>query len=117
MEKSGPETYEKLRWRDMAAIRILDYLDNSGREFTNPYRGGEKTVIDPFNLIWLGARNGTGGAKPLFFEDMIQLFRQLTGQLPQQSDLNVKLLSGGCSDGDTDWNRISSVSVMRTGRE
>ncbi len=82
-EQSGPEAYKKLRWKDLAAIRILDYLDNSGREFLNPYRGGEKTAIDPFNLIWLGARNGTGGAKPLFFEDMIQLFRQLTGQLPE----------------------------------
>ena len=81
-EQSGPGPYKKLRWKDLAAIRILDYLDNSGREFLNPYRSWEKTTIDPFNLIWRGARKGTGGAKPLFLEDMIQLFRQLTGQLP-----------------------------------
>ncbi len=82
-EIEGPEAYDSLRWQDIAAIRILDYLDNAGREFSNPYRGGEKSVTDPFNLLWLGAKNGTGGAKPLFFEDMIQLFRQLTGQLPR----------------------------------
>ncbi len=83
-ESGGPEAYNSLRWQDIAAIRILDYLDNAGREFSNPYRGGEKSVTDPFNLLWLGAKNGTGGSKPLFFEDMIQLFRQLTGQLPRK---------------------------------
>jgi lysine 2,3-aminomutase len=83
-EKTGPEIYRELRWKDFAAIRILDYLDNSGREFVNPYRKGEITINDPFNLIWLGAKSGSGGSKPLFFEDMIQLFRQLTGQLPQK---------------------------------
>jgi lysine 2,3-aminomutase len=79
---SGDEFYQ-LRWKDIAAIRILDYIDNSGREFINPLRGGEKMLNDPFLLLWLGAKKGTGGSKPLFFEDMIQLFRQLTGQLPQ----------------------------------
>ncbi len=82
-ENAGTEALGSLRWQDFAAIRILDYLDNAGREFSNPYRGGKKAVTDPFNLLWLGARNGTGGAKPLFFEDMIYLFRQLTGQLPR----------------------------------
>lgn len=82
-EKSGPEIFAKLRWRDLAAIRILDYLDNAGLEFINPYKGGEKMLNDPFNFIWLAAKSGAGGSKPLFFEDMIQLFRQLTGQLTQ----------------------------------
>ncbi|KAF5084750.1 hypothetical protein DSECCO2_75990 [anaerobic digester metagenome] len=78
----GREAFKHLRWQDFAAIRILDYLDNAGRSFSNPYRGGEITVSDPFQLLWLGVRFGSGGAKPLFFEDMIQLFRQLTRQMP-----------------------------------
>jgi lysine 2,3-aminomutase len=77
-EKTSPEVYAGLRWKDIAAIRILDYLDNSGREFINPHRGGEKMMNDPFNFLWLGVKKGSGGSKPLFFEDMIQLFRQLT---------------------------------------
>jgi lysine 2,3-aminomutase len=81
---AGPEIYAGLRWKDLAAIRILDYLDHAGREFTNPFRAGKKICNDPFQLIWLGVKTGSGGAKPLFFEDMIQLFRQLTGQLPQR---------------------------------
>jgi lysine 2,3-aminomutase len=81
--QGGRSGFEKLRWNDFAAIRILDYLENSGREFKNPYRNGEKTLNDPFQLLWLGAKEGAGGAKPLFFEDMIYLFRQLNGRLPQ----------------------------------
>ena len=82
-EKSGPDIYTGLRWKDLAAIRILDYLDNAGREFINPHRGGERMLNDPFNFLWLAAKMGAGGSKPLFFEDMIQLFRQLTGLLLQ----------------------------------
>jgi lysine 2,3-aminomutase len=82
-EITGRKGFEKLRWQDFAAIRILDYLNNSGREFVNPYRNGEKTLNAPFHLLWLGIKEGAGGAKPLFFEDMIKLFRQLNNQLPQ----------------------------------
>lgn len=88
----GRSGFEKLRWQDQAAIRILDYLDNSGREFVNPYRNGEKTLNDPFQLLWLGVKNGSGGAKPLFFDDMIQLFRQLNNQLPQELPTKEKVL-------------------------
>jgi len=79
----GRKGFELLRWQDYAAIRILDYASNSGREFKNPYRNGEITKTEPFRILWLGLKKGTGGAKPLFFEDMINLFRQLTGKLPQ----------------------------------
>jgi len=82
-EKGGRSGFEQLRWQDFAAIRILDYLDNSGREFSNPYRNGQKTLTAPFQLLWLGIKKGSGGAKPLFFQDMIYLFRQLSNQLPQ----------------------------------
>lgn len=81
--ESGRGAFEQLRWQDLAAIRILDYLDNSGREFPNPYRNGNTTVNDPFLHVWLGVKQGSGGAKPLFFQDMIYLFRQLNNQLTQ----------------------------------
>jgi lysine 2,3-aminomutase len=81
-QAAGPGTYAALRWADLAAIRILDYLDHAGLEFKNPFRAGKQIRNDPFQLIWLGVKTGSGGAKPLFFEDMIHLFRQLTGQRP-----------------------------------
>lgn len=84
-EEGGRKGFETLRWQDIAAIRILDYVEHSGREFKNPYRNGEITVTDPFALLWICAKEGVGGAKPQFFEDMLYLFRQLTQRLQQNT--------------------------------
>jgi len=79
-EVSGQGALGKLGWEDYAAIRILDYIDNAGREFEDLNLRGEIAVSNPIKLIWLGVNFGTGGAKPAFFEDMLQLFEQLTGK-------------------------------------
>jgi lysine 2,3-aminomutase len=81
----GREAFEKLEWKDFAAIRILDYIDNAGREFDDLNLHGEKAISNPIALIWLAVNFGTGGAKPFFFEDMLQLFRQFTGNLERNS--------------------------------
>ncbi|PLX17854.1 MAG: KamA family protein [Marinilabiliales bacterium] len=78
------ESFEKLEWKDFAAIRILDYIDNAGREFDDLNLRGEKAISNPIALIWLAVNFGTGGAKPFFFEDMLQLFRQFTGNLKRE---------------------------------
>ena len=78
-EIQGRDIFEELSWQDLAAIRILDYIDNAGREFEDQNLRGEKAVSNPITLIWLGVTYGTGGAKPFFFEDMLHLFRQLSG--------------------------------------
>jgi lysine 2,3-aminomutase len=74
------EDFQALEWRDFAAIRILDYIDNAGREFRDLNLRGELAVSNPFRLLWLAVHQGTGGAKPGFFEDMLHLFRQFTGR-------------------------------------
>ena len=79
-EHNDPEALEELRWRDFAAIRILDYIDNAGREFEDLNLRGQIAVSNPVKAIWLAVTHGTGGAKPFFFEDMLQLFRQLSGR-------------------------------------
>jgi lysine 2,3-aminomutase len=79
------EMFDALDWSDYAAIRILDYIDNAGREFIDLNLRGEMAISNPLKLIWLAVNHGTGGAKPAFFEDMVHLFRQLAGQeRPQQ---------------------------------
>ncbi|MCU4175557.1 KamA family radical SAM protein [Carboxylicivirga sp. N1Y90] len=79
-EKHGREAFEKLSWKDFAAIRILDYIDNAGREFEDPNLRGELAISNPIHLIWLAVTHGTGGAKPSFFKDMLMLFRQFSGE-------------------------------------
>ena len=89
--KQGREWFEQLTWQDYAAIRILDYIDNAGREYEDLNLRGEIAISNPIKLIWLAVNFGTGGAKPYFFEDMLYLFRQLAGtyerKLPSKENL------------------------------
>jgi len=79
-EANGRKVFEKLSWKDFAAIRILDYIDNAGREFEDLNLRGEMAISNPIHLIWLAVTNGTGGAKPFFFKDMLMLFKQFRGE-------------------------------------
>jgi lysine 2,3-aminomutase len=78
-EAKGRVAYEKLDWQNIAAIRLLDYVDNAGRTYEDLNLRGEKAVTNPIKMVWLAVTKGTGGAKPYFFDDMIQLFRQFNG--------------------------------------
>lgn len=76
---SGRKAFEALSWQEMGAIRLLDYVNNAGREFENLNKKIKKSVSDPIRLIWLAYHQGKGGGKPEFFLDMIHLFRQFSG--------------------------------------
>lgn len=91
-KQKGRETFEKLDWQDYAAIRILDYIENAGREFPDLNLRGEIAVSNPIKLIWLGVNFGTGGAKPYFFKDMLQLFRQFSGKATREVPSREKVL-------------------------
>lgn len=89
--RASRQAFERLTWRDIAAIRILDYIDNAGRRFPDLNLRGEIALSNPIKLIWLAVTHGTGGAKPYFFKDMLQLFRQFSGQserrIPTREDV------------------------------
>jgi len=87
----GREFFEKLKWNDFASIRLLDYIDNAGREFEDQNLRGETAISNPIALIWLAVNYGTGGAKPYFFQDMLQLFRQFTGRSVREFPSREKL--------------------------
>ncbi|MBR9978318.1 MAG: KamA family protein [Bacteroidetes bacterium] len=92
-EHAGRERFEKLKWQDYAGIRLLDYVDNAGREFEDPNLRGEIAVSNPVKLLWLAVNKGTGGAKPYFFEDMLHLFRQFTGRETHQAPSREQVLA------------------------
>lgn len=75
--KQGKDAYEELRWQDMGAIRILDYIDHTGKKVKDLNLRGEKFVNEPFKILYLGITRGTGGGTPAFFRDMSALFGQL----------------------------------------
>jgi lysine 2,3-aminomutase len=86
------EDFEALEWTDVAAIRVLDYIDNAGREYEDLNLRGERAVTNPINDLWLAVNHGTGGAKPYFFEDMLHLFRQLSGRSPRRMPSKERVL-------------------------
>ena len=86
------EEFEALEWTDFAAIRVLDYVDNAGREYEDLNLRGERAVSNPINDLWLAVNHGTGGAKPYFFEDMLHLFRQLSGRSPRRLPTGDQIL-------------------------
>ncbi len=75
----GRKAFQNLSQKEIATIRILDYIDHSGQYIVDLNSKGEITENHPFKILWLAARFGRGGAHPNFFIDMIELFRQFRG--------------------------------------
>jgi lysine 2,3-aminomutase len=99
-EKTGTNQLKKLRPRDYAAIRILDYIKHSGRQFKDLNLHGEIVESDPFTILMQCARKGTGGATPAYFYDMIHLFRQFSGhEDPPPHELEISLWMDRYSSG------------------
>lgn len=93
-ERSGLDQIQKhLRFKDFAAIRILDYIDHSGRRFKDLNFKGEVVENDPFALVVLCAKNRTATASPAFFYDMIHLFRQFSATEQQTLPSKDQILS------------------------
>ncbi len=81
------ELYEFLEWKDMAVIRLLDYIEHDGEAWPDQNVPGELAQTHPIKMLWLATNFGIGGAKPDFFLDMLYLFRQLNGKLKQKIPL------------------------------
>lgn len=75
-EIHGHEAMEDLSWKDFAAIRILDYIDNAGRKLKDLNLRGKTIINDPFKNLWNAASNNTEDVTPAFLEDMLYLFKQ-----------------------------------------
>ncbi len=73
--------YESLRWNEIAAIRILDYMDHAGRNFHDPNLRKAQVVTRPFGVLFDSTRGRKANVSAAFWLDMLQLFRQLGGTL------------------------------------
>lgn len=82
---SGKEYYDQLNWQDLAAIRILDYINNEGKAFEDLNLRGKNILNTPFNILWLAYKEGTGGGTRDFFRDLLYLFRQYSGKLQKET--------------------------------
>lgn len=80
-DKNNLELFRLLNWQDLAAIRILDYIDHADEKYPDQNIGGDFAITNPIKMMWLACNFGTGGAKAAFFNDTLLLFRQLNGKL------------------------------------
>jgi lysine 2,3-aminomutase len=79
-EAIGRKAFEKIRWQEIAAIRILDYIDHTNQEYVDLNVRGQKRINTPFKILWLATKHGNGGGKYFFFADMYELFSQFSGR-------------------------------------
>ena len=90
-DEGGKQSYDKLSWKDFAAIRILDYLNHEGIELEDLNLRGKHIINNPFKTLWLAVKEGKGGGEPDFFRDMLHMFRQYSGKtkkvLPSREDI------------------------------
>ena len=87
----GPEVYQQLRWKDFAAIRILDYIDHTGEGYQDSNMRGQLIINNPLRTLWIATRNGSGPGTIEFYMDMLHLFRQLSGQTTRLKPNHPKL--------------------------
>ncbi len=76
----GGHGYNKLRWKDFAAIRILDYMDHAGEGFNDMNLRGKQIISNPLRTFWKAIRTNSGEQSVDFYKDMFHLFRQLKGK-------------------------------------
>ncbi|MCF8231291.1 MAG: KamA family protein [Bacteroidales bacterium] len=80
----GMEAFLSLSWSEVAAIRILDYIDHSGQYFEDQNLKGQKVRSHPFKLLYNDYYLRETNTTKNFYFDLIALFRQFNGTLPQQ---------------------------------
>ena len=77
----GHAALKRIAFRDYATIRLMDYLDNEGRNYTDPNEDNKEIVSRPIKNLWLAIKQGKGTANEDFFMDLLFLFRQFNGGL------------------------------------
>lgn len=80
----GHSALKRIAFRDYAAIRLMDYLDNEGRPFSDPNQKNKEIISSPIKNMWLAIKQGKGTANEDFFLDMQFLFRQVSGKLSRR---------------------------------
>jgi len=85
------DNFDKLNWKDIASLRILDYLDHAGIRVQDPSIS-KKVVSDPFGQLYAAVTSEEYQFRVDFVLDMIMLFRQFSGKLSKMVPPKEKVL-------------------------
>ncbi len=80
-EEIMKKDFDRLNWKDIAALRIYDYLMNAGIRVDDPSISKGGVISDPFGQLYQAIRNDNIIFRVDFVMDLIMLFRQFNGNL------------------------------------
>lgn len=75
--------FSDLSWKDVAALRMIDYLENAGIKVKDPSISKKEVISDPFGQLFEAVKNNNIIFRTDFIMDMIMLYRQFNGSLPK----------------------------------
>jgi lysine 2,3-aminomutase len=84
--------FDKLNWKDVAALRIIDYLDYAGIKVQDPSISMKEVVSDPFAQLFEAIKYKHVELRHDFVMDMIMLFRQYSGKLKKSVPSKKKVV-------------------------
>ncbi|MEN8225760.1 MAG: KamA family protein [Bacteroidota bacterium] len=73
--------FNTLDWKDVAALRMMDYLEHAGIKVQDPSLSKKEVVSDPFAQLFHAIKDNKYIFREDFVLDMIMLFRQYNGSL------------------------------------
>ncbi|MEE4256115.1 MAG: KamA family protein [Bacteroidales bacterium] len=86
------EDFKKLNWKDVSAIRLIDYLDHAGIVVQDPSISKKEVISDPFGQLFDAVKHGKIVFRTDFIMDMIMLFRQFSGKLLKSVPRREKII-------------------------
>jgi len=90
--ETPPKDFDQLRWKDVAVLRIHDYLEHAGIRVQDPSISKKEVVSDPFGQLFAGIKYQKIDLRADFVLDMIMLFRQYNGSLKKSVPSKKKVL-------------------------
>lgn len=83
IESESAPDYSALKWEEMAALRIADYIDHQGLRLLDPNEGNREIINEPFIILFNDYKGMQTNSTKDFYIDLIALFRQVKGVLSQ----------------------------------
>jgi len=84
--------FDKLDWKDVAALRIMDYIEHAGIRVQDPSISKKGVISDPFGLLYNAIKYKEIEFRSDFMMDMIMLFRQFNGSLKKSVPSRKKIM-------------------------
>ena len=85
------DSVKSISWKDIAVIRLLNYIDYEGTSFPDPNRKNTPVITRPIKNFYNAVKFGKGDCTSDFFLDLLFLFRQINGRLKQRLPSEKKI--------------------------